>query len=876
MLYCHSPGGAFTTLSRLEVKMTAKRCGRVILEIAVIVIIATFPLAFLPERLISFTIMDLHIDPLGFLLELSNMWNPNRYFGEFSARRLGYIFPVAAYFSAMQVLGLSPSLIERLWLFLVFFTGGISINILFRIMSTTSKPIHRIIASLAYMFNPYVFITMHENPFLLLPYQFLPLVLAAFAIGIGKPGILRLLYAGIVSLLMLLSSNLDITATLIVLYVLIAYWLYWLLTSYSGSAVRSSLVFVFEVLAFYFLFNLWWILPQLQYIMDASLLANLTLEGPKQSNQASSFLEVFRMLGYWGFYSGYKGAYYFSYAPLYINDNVLILSTRILPILAISSLYCARGRKAVLFFALLLLTSVPMAVGAYPPENPEGTGKLYWWLYHNIPYFAVFREGFKFQMITALSYSIMLGILCQSCRVRKIKFNVPKFVIYVVVISVLLINASPAVKAGVFEKNRAFDVPAYWYDAANWLNSQDGEFAVMLLPRQYFPVYKWGYTGSDISEPLFNKQLVLQYPGIKGTITSDRLVDTVYKEFFNNQTGFVYLLAQLGIKYVLVRGDVDWEYYDVESPEEILSYIRSYGLRQAKTFGPLSFYEVPAEPAKRIFSPSKVLVIHNVSSYSSAAYLSNKFEKGAVYVSQQTVPLATAHVFLLSDTNTSLVTLPKEGVYTIKFVLLRTQEPVKEVWMRLDNSSWFLLEYTNVTGVWRSNPHFITKGTHALSYNLIYLNNSDLGSFRPPFTVALIFDPEGSILDGRIVAHSMLTYTVFYVELTNDTLLVLNTAFHDQWQIFKGRLNALELLWSHPVSNVTHFMVNGFANAWLVGNGGEYTLIFKPQVLFWFGMLVSIVSIMTWILTVVIRFVCIKLRERKKDNKTLSLDNSSQ
>jgi hypothetical protein len=854
--------------------MTVKRRSGVILEIACIGIISMLPIAFLPKGLISFTIMDLHIDPYGFLLKLSNMYNPDRYFGEFSARRLGYIFPIATYFSALHVMGLSPYLIERLWLFLIFFIGGISMNVLFRIMNPTSNMTHRIIASLAYMFNPYVFIMLHESPFLLLSYQFLPLTLAAFALGIEKPQkSLQVRWAGIIALLLMLL-NIDATYILIVIYVLIAYWLYYLLTSYSWSAVRSSAIFVFEVLAFYFLFNFWWILPQIQYVTDPSLLKTLALEGPSQSNQASSFVEVFRMFGYWGFYSGYKGVYYFSYAPQYINDHILVLLTMILPMLAISSLFFTRERKTI-FFSLLLLTSIFMAVGAYPPENPENTGKLYQWLYRNIPYFAVFRESFKFQLITCLSYSFMLGVLCQSFSVRKItKFNIPKFIIPIAVSSILLINISPMLEAGVFEKNRVVDVPVYWYDAADWLNSQYGDFAVMMLPRQYFPVYRWEgctpcWTASDISEPLFNKQLVFQSPGIKGVIVSDQLVDTVYKEFFSNQTEFVHLLAQLGIKYILIRGDVDWEFYNVEPPEKILSYISSYGLKHVKTFGPLSFYEVPVEPTPRVFSSSKVLMIHGMNSYSIAAHLSNKVGKEAVYITQQPAPLVTTHVYLLNHTNTSVVfSLPKEGVYTIKFVPLHTQESIKEsikeIWIRLDNSSWFLLEYTNTTGVWRSDSHFITEGTHTLTYNLIYLNDSNITSSNT-FTAALILDQEDSTLNGRIVTYSRLTPTLFHVELTNDTILVLNTAFHDQWQIFKGRINVLEVLWSHPVSNAPHFMVNGFANAWLVSDGGEYTLIFRPQVLFLYGILISITSILVWVLTIGIHFVyCSTTKTRKR------------
>src|SRR5205807_8906143 len=65
----------------------------------------------------SDTKIDLHVDPSAFLARAADVWSPTAGLGHVQGGQYsGYLWPMGPFFSALHDIGLSPWLVERLWL----------------------------------------------------------------------------------------------------------------------------------------------------------------------------------------------------------------------------------------------------------------------------------------------------------------------------------------------------------------------------------------------------------------------------------------------------------------------------------------------------------------------------------------------------------------------------------------------------------------------------------------------------------------------------------------------------------------------------------------------------------------------------------------
>ena len=84
--------------------------------------VLAFALALLqrPGTATSDTKIGLHVDPVGFLGDVAAAWSPTEDLGHVQGGQYGgYLFPMGPFFALGRLLGLSPWLVQRLWLGLV-------------------------------------------------------------------------------------------------------------------------------------------------------------------------------------------------------------------------------------------------------------------------------------------------------------------------------------------------------------------------------------------------------------------------------------------------------------------------------------------------------------------------------------------------------------------------------------------------------------------------------------------------------------------------------------------------------------------------------------------------------------------------------------
>ena len=155
-------------------------------------------------------------------------------------------------------------------------------------------------------------------------------------------------------------------------------------------------------------------------------------------------------------------------------------------------------------------------------------------------------------------------------------------------------------------------IPNYWYQATDWVNSQQGNWRVLLTPLDdfYQMPYTWGYYGTDqlidrlIEKPIISTDVLNSY--VVNPQTASTLQELSYAIRHGRDNEFKALLDLLNVKYILQRNDVVSNLTgritlpdgilasnsSIMSPDLMKSFFekQSY-LKLTKTFGALNIYE---------------------------------------------------------------------------------------------------------------------------------------------------------------------------------------------------------------------------------------------------------------------------------------------
>jgi arabinofuranan 3-O-arabinosyltransferase len=572
------------------------------MDLIILLIFAVIPFLYYTNTLLIFNNAQLYLNPVGLVHDITYVWNSHYNLGGNIGWGMGGFFPMFSFFAVLVSLGLPILIVDKLWLICLLFGSGISMYFLFSIVSSNAYRIAKFTAGLSYMYSLYAIVNLAGlHPFLVF-YMALPLMLGLYILNLRKGFDLK--YIILLTFASLLMSAYNPTLILINFLVLGIFYLYYLI-AIERRNILTTLKFNLIFMLSYAAVSLYWIVPVVNYASSAWW-SQIFSEPLTMQNIGSSYTEVFRQLGFWGFYSGYKGETYFAFSTQLLQNSFLIIISLIIPLLAIIAVIHKPRDKIRLFFALLLIICIPMAVASYPPSNPHGLGVLYQWAYNNIPFFSVFRDNYKFVMPIALACSTLIAFLINdlfniSSKYSKKMFLIKKHPVKLnniavgLIISIVIVNAWPIYTGNVIRQNQTVpSIPSYWYDAATWLNNMPGDGSVLLMPEQYFPVYTWGKKAGDINVALFNRPQVFEETSSGAYYThSAQAMNAAYSSLTANETKYAgKILGLLGVEYILQRNDVDWKYYDVQSPDEAkLLITRQNGIHFERSFDELDFYK---------------------------------------------------------------------------------------------------------------------------------------------------------------------------------------------------------------------------------------------------------------------------------------------
>ena len=539
-----------------------------------------------PGKVAADTKQYLYLDPTRLLSRAAYMWDSHIGMGTVTHQNIGYVFPMGPYYWILDRLGVPDWIAQRIWLGSILFFAGAGVLYLLRTFGIRGPGV--VVAALAYMFTPYTLDYSARISVLLLPFAALPWMIGITRKALREGG---WRYPAIFALVVQVIGGVNATALIFtgvgaVLWILYA-WLIEREVNWRralGTAIRIGVLTLVT--------SLWWIAGlEMQGTYGLDVLKYT--ETVKAVATASFPNEILRGLGYWFFYGGDRVGPWIESASLYTQRPIVLFAGYGLVVLSLLAAGVLRWRHR-FFFVAMLVVGVVIAVGPSPYASPTPLGAVFKAFANSSSAGLALRSTARAVPLVVLALAVMLGLGLNVTFDALRRRGRPLIGAAMVGVVVLLIVANlPAIFNGSFYgKNleRPENVPAYWTQAAKYLDSGGDATRVLEEPGADFAAYTWGNTVDPITPGLMNRPYVARELIPYGTPGSADLLnafDRRFQEGSADPAGVPALLRRMGIGAVVLRNDIQYQRYGVVSPRELDRVFKQIpGLGAPTRFGP--------------------------------------------------------------------------------------------------------------------------------------------------------------------------------------------------------------------------------------------------------------------------------------------------
>lgn len=539
-------------------------------------------LAFMqePGRIVPDTKIDLVLNPQGLLARALSLWEPLGFAGQVQNQGYGYLFPMGPFFWLGDLAGVPPWVWQRLWWTLLLTAAYLGAYLLAKALGIGS-PGTRIVGALAFALAPRMVSTLgaissESLAMALAPWVLLPLVQGA------RDG--RLARAGLLSgVALLLAGGVNAAATLVLCIPPVLY----LLTRSSGP-LRWRLAGWWALGTL--LACAWWIGPLvilrqvsppfLDYIEDAAV-----------TTRFASLPQALRGTEHWIAFVTDSGGPVWRSGWFLVSVPIVIFYTSIVAAMGLAglSLRSMPERTFVSVLALAGLTLVTWGyIGSVDGLIAEAAQALL-----DGPLVA-FRNVHKFDPVLRLA--VVLGATHLLSRAfvfarGRAGWGVVPYAVSALAILGVAGTAFPVLVGQMAPRGAFTSVPEYWQEAVDFLEEGTADGGrVLLAPGTSFATYLWG---APRDEPI---QALGQVPWLTRDAipltppATIRMLDALQARWASGRSspGVANQLAAAGVKYLVIRNDLDTSLSRAPSPTVVHEALRgSTGLRLVADFGPL-------------------------------------------------------------------------------------------------------------------------------------------------------------------------------------------------------------------------------------------------------------------------------------------------
>jgi arabinofuranan 3-O-arabinosyltransferase len=551
----------------------------------------------------SDTKIDLHVDPGGFLGDVGAVWSPTGSLGHIQGGQYGgYLWPMGPFFALLHGLGLSPWLIQRLWLGTLLALAAWGVVRLLDALLDRRRGAAHLVAGVLFVLNPYVVVFSSRTTITLLGYAALPWLLLTVHRGLRDA---RGWWWPAAFALIVTSSgggvNAAVTAWLLLGPLLLAPYE----ALACGVAWRDLWRFAWRVAAATAAASIWWVVPLL-------VQAGYGIDFLKFTEQVgsiwstTSLTESLRLMGYWPSYLGvgYRGTLlpYFGTSPAMLFDPLVVLASLAAPGLAVwGFVWTRRWRYGPFFLLLALVALLVMSVG-FPEGTPLRRAATF--TYNHVGAVQFLRTTYKAGPLLALALACLGGAAFAelwdrlggaAARARVLQVAVACGAAALCVLAALPLFQGRAVEL-TWKR-----IPAAWTRVARDLDRDlPANSRALVLPGAPFGFYRWGGTVDPILPALTNRPVAVRYvPPYDDLHAADLLTttDNLVHQRRLLPGELPSLLDLLSARSVVTGTDDDPDRSGAMPPAEAaLTLAAQPGLgAPARAYGPARTFAAPAE-----------------------------------------------------------------------------------------------------------------------------------------------------------------------------------------------------------------------------------------------------------------------------------------
>ncbi len=559
------------------------------------------------------TKLGVDLDPASFLARLWQLYNPLEWFGTLQDQYIGYAFPMAPFYLLVEFAKTPVWVTERLWLSVLIATGFAGLIKLGRALEIGTDR-SRLVAGLTFALWPTFTIVIGSTsagiiPGLLAPWAVLPLVTAARKGGSPVRAAAR---SGVVVLCM---GGVNATSTLDALILPALF----ILTQVRGRRlVTLGLCWVGAVL----LATAWWVGPLL---LQAKYSFNF-LPYIEQSATTTSTMSAATFLRGGGNWTAYfnLGQPWLNTGWMSVTNPFVIMAAAIAAGTGLLGL-ARRDLPSGNWLRLSLGVAALVALAGYPgPLGGSLSGQVDQLLDGAL---APLRSVYKIEPAAAavLALGIAHALVLRARRETLIKDPAHRTLWHLAAapaIALVLIGlAYPYLSGQALNPGPFKSVPAYWYQAARFLAKHSARAPALAVPAAAHGTYLWGQTQDDPLEPLATSPWVEQGLVPYGGAGSQLLLSSLEAAVASGErvSGLAATLARSGIRYLVVRNDLNPAALGYVSPQQVHQTLASSGFRRVAAFGPLITgtqtdpgvgqlaYALPSYPAIEVFEAQSAI-----------------------------------------------------------------------------------------------------------------------------------------------------------------------------------------------------------------------------------------------------------------------------
>jgi arabinofuranan 3-O-arabinosyltransferase len=499
------------------------------------------------------TKLDLLVSPVRFLRNALTMWDPTAAAGQLQDQAYGYLFPMGPFFVLGKLSALSPWVVQRAWESALLVAAFLGLVRLARLLGVPGFwP--RVAAGLAYALAPRVLmelgvISSELLPVVVLPWVMIPLVQGAVA-GSPRRAAAR---SGVA---LLFASGINASATLAILPVP----LLWLLSRGRGPRRRAlTLWWIGAVL----LACLWWAVPLVLLGRYSPPFLDW-IESSAVTTSATSLVRSLRGVDHWQAYLGpgvWPAGWILAVAP------AAILATTAIAAIGVAGSARRRTPHRQFLVTVLVVGLVLVTLGHVTAVGPPFAGSVRHLLDGPL---VAFRNVHKFDPVIRLPIAIGVGhaVAALSRRIPKDAVLhvrgtavtvLPRALAAVAVVGLAAVAITPAIAGRIVPQTRDINEPTWWTQTGTWLGQHEGSGRALVVPGAAQPAYVWGQPRDDALQPVaagpwtVRDATPLTQPGYIRLL--DR-VESILAAGAADPT-LAPLLARSGIRYVIVRNDLD-------------------------------------------------------------------------------------------------------------------------------------------------------------------------------------------------------------------------------------------------------------------------------------------------------------------------------